>query len=487
MDQKNFKKGILTIISSLKQYSPYSKSYLFLFLFFKFQGIIIIANTLEFDHPSKMNTFNLFHSLTFYSSFSRQNINLIKYEYLCLIIYILLLLPIIMFLIILFLLYKLSPSNKKNLSNFSIPEESIYFLRNDIKEFIFEFSPKIRKGIIYLSFLFNCLLFFSQHITEILSFVFCPYIESNLTNTEKEISNRVVTLILNSVFIILMSMYLFVYYIFFNNLIIRNKCFFKHNHSNCFLVLIIIVFNCQNIHYYPAINSSNLCKIMLITISLCLIAVVLFLYTKKIVVFNFYNITVLSFLLFSLFTSLISLMMKGTQSNLYSGKSSFYIIKMIVSSALVFITLYLWKRMQNKIMNNLVVHNIFTKVKNSKGDYILHLLDLTLDLLENTKNVGIIYNLIIKHKSKCNAEDGCNSEQLSIKQIYKNFSKNQIQKENQLDNKKKEMLFLSRFYEILVLIENEISNLISSAYSNNYLPEVLPILFLHCNYVFYFE
>ena len=90
----------ISILTTVKPYFPSSKFFIFFFLLFKFIGVILLTNSLEYHHNASLATFRIFSNFTYYSSLSRKKINIISYPIICCIIYIFLLIPIISALIV---------------------------------------------------------------------------------------------------------------------------------------------------------------------------------------------------------------------------------------------------------------------------------------------------------------------------------------------------------------------------------------------------
>lgn len=81
MNRKHIANQTINIIRVAKTIIPSSKIFYLCFFYLKFQGIIILSNSLEYDHKASLNTYHFFQLLTYYSSFTRSNLNIIKYNF----------------------------------------------------------------------------------------------------------------------------------------------------------------------------------------------------------------------------------------------------------------------------------------------------------------------------------------------------------------------------------------------------------------------
>lgn len=473
----------ISILTTLKPYFPSSKFFMFFFLLFKFIGVILLTNSLEYHHNSSLATFRIFSNFTYYSSLSRKKINIIPYPIICCIIYILLLIPIITFITLNLSSFAFSNNMNKKLAI----NAKVYFLKNNSEQYKVKLSNKMKIFIIFNTIYFIAIVFFSQYIIEILGFVYCCYIKSDIISEERNnIKNKIYLLVFNSLFIVIINVYTFFFFIVFNNPMLSDKFVFKHNHSNFFLIILNIIFNSQALHYYSFLinNKNDLSEVAMVVTFLCLLFVLLFLYVKSYTNFHFYNILMLSLILFAVYSSILSLIME-VQNEEENLPNSFYILKHILVFILIYVTLYFWRAIQERVMDKMIYENLFLKTKNIESNYIFRLVELINGLSTNLQDLGYLYQLIGKHQEKCNSGDECGIDSLNIKKIYSNLKENQISEKRALDHKNKEKNYFKKFFEIIELCENEISNLITSIYINKKLKSKINIVFLHCNYVFY--
>lgn len=472
----------ISILTTVKPYFPSSKFFIFFFLLFKFIGVILLTNSLEYHHNASLATFRIFSNFTYYSSLSRQKINIISYPIICCIIYILILIPIISALIVNLSSFVFSTNLNKKLAI----NAKVYFLKNNSEQYKVRLSRRMKIFININAIYFIVLVFFSQYLIEILGFVYCCFIKSdNISEERNNIKTKIHLLVFNSLFIVIINVYTFFFYIIFNNPMLSDKFVFKHNHSNFFLIILIIMFNSQALHYYSfLIINSDISEIILVIIFLCLLCVLLFLYVKSYTEFNFYNIIMLSLILFAIYSSILSVIME-MQEEEEKLPNSFYILKHLLVFILIYVTLYFWRTIQQRMMDKMISQNLFIKTKNIESNYIFRLVELINGLSTNLQGLGYLYELIGKHQEKCNLGDECGINSLNIKKIYSNLKENQISEKRLLDYKNKEKYYYKKFFEIIELCENEISNLISSIYINKKLKSKINIVFLHCNYVFY--
>ena len=472
----------ISILTTVKPYFPSSKFFIFFFLLFKFIGVILLTNSLEYHHNVSLATFRIFSNFTYYSSLSRHKINIISYPIICCIIYILILIPIISVLIVNLSSFVFSTNLNKKLAI----NAKVYFLKNNSEQYKVRLSRRMKIFININAIYFIVLVFFSQYLIEILGFVYCCFIKSDIISEERNnIKTKIHLLVFNSLFIVIINVYTFFFYIIFNNPMLSDKFVFKHNHSNFFLIILIIMFNSQALHYYSfLIINSDISEIVLVIIFLCLLCVLLFLYVKSYTEFNFYNIIMLSLILFAIYSSILSVIME-IQEEEKKLPNSFYILKHLLVFILIYVTLYFWRTIQQRMMDKMISQNLFIKTKNIESNYIFRLVELINGLSTNLQGLGYLYELIGKHQEKCNLGDECGINSLNIKKIYSNLKENQISEKRLLDYKNKEKYYYKKFFEIIELCENEISNLISSIYINKKLKSKINIVFLHCNYVFY--
>ena len=148
---------IINIFLLAKDYLPNSKIGMFLFLFFKFKGIILLTNSLEFKNKATLSTYNIFQTLTYYSSYSRNNLNFISYELTCSLLFIILLFPWISFVFVLKMKKVSFKSKKQEKVNNDI---SISFLNNQLENSLKGNSNQMNTFIITVSILYFIIIFF---------------------------------------------------------------------------------------------------------------------------------------------------------------------------------------------------------------------------------------------------------------------------------------------------------------------------------------
>lgn len=138
MDSELITKSFVSIISKTKQYVPKSKWYHFCFLFFKFQGILIISNSFGFDKQSNTENNPFLRTFTIFSYFTFSN-NYEQYKFVCLLLCLLLFTPFILLILIMYLTTR--PQSKRNkLAKNCISNEAVYFLSTNkkIQEYLTE-------------------------------------------------------------------------------------------------------------------------------------------------------------------------------------------------------------------------------------------------------------------------------------------------------------------------------------------------------------
>ena len=175
-----------------------------------------------------------------------------------------------------------------------------------------------------------------------------------------------------------------------------------------------------------------------------------------------------------------------SDSNAIELHNSFYILKYVIVLILIHVTLFFWKRIQNKYMDNKVLENIFIKSKNLDGYYINRLVELIRHFSDDIGDVTDFIRMIGQHQSKCTNDDECSNDLLSMKNLYYKIKDNPYQANKTMNKRVKDSIYFNRYSELLYLVENEIANLLYSIYNNNQIKSRIAIMYLHCNYVFYY-
>ena len=462
---------ILSIIEIAKSVFPNNKLFLLIFFFFKFIGLIILSNAIEYDHDVVLNTYNLFQYFTYYQA---ANKNYFSYELLCCILYIVLLYPIIGFIILRFYKRKRKHKTKQISSTETKYDNSVFFLNNDIGEIDITFSKKQLILIKANFIIYFIIVFLSQHIIEVLAYVYSEWIRKDIN-----VSNDLLFKSLNGLFIFITNLYVYLFFIIFNSPFLSDAKAFNHKHSRPFLIILMLLFNLQGIHYYPLIERTELCKTIMLSLSGIFIGVMLVLLMRHYTLFNFYYITLISFIFFSLFTFLISLFMETHEISEVALSNGFYIFKYIISLICVFMFIFIWKRVQFIVMNKALSQNIFVRVKNINSNYIYRLIEITKGFSSNFNCISLLYQLIDEHKTKCDQTDECQNTYISINRLYRQLIKSKFEIEYSNDKN-----YTNTFFDILLFVENEIYNLVYWIMINNKVQSRIEIILLHCNYVF---
>ena len=344
MDTNNFKFQLMNIIIISRNYLPNTNFFIIPFLLLKFNGLIILCSSFEHKYKPKLTTYNLFHSLTYYAAFTRQSKNIIKYSIQCLIIYIILLIPIISFIIILFL-----TSNNKCIRKMTLKQRSnnnkVSFNKN--KGFDYDLFSKaklkftrcVRTLICVNSILLLIIVFFSQHLIEILTFIYSLYLNTPLMRTEESKLNSIIRkeifLVLNAVFIVVINIYIWIFYCIYNDPNLCNDNYFKHNHSAKSLLIIILLFNCQGIHYFSQVLNNSTYDIITVCLFSCVILIMTLVSIRSYSFCNLYNVLFNCLLLFAFYSGLVSGILEISANEYYLNNSSLQLLKLI--SIIVFV------------------------------------------------------------------------------------------------------------------------------------------------------
>ena len=124
----------------------------------------------------------------------------------------------------------------------------------------------------------------------------------------------------------------------------------------------------------------------------------------------------LSLILFAIYSSILSVIME-IQEEKEKLPNSFYILKHLLVFILIYVTLYFWRTIQQRMMDKMISQNLFIKTKNIESNYIFRLVELINGLSTNLQGLGYLYELIGKHQEKCNLGDECGINSLNIKKI----------------------------------------------------------------------
>ena len=489
----HLKNETLQIVLIIKKCFPKSKLFIFLFLYLKFHGSFILSNSLEHKRKAKLNSYNFFQSITYYASLTRNNLNIIPYDYFLLIIYIIILIPLISCCVNLFHIFCCSKEHhKKELHKAMIKESeaNIHFLKDQKLANFTEFSPFKIKIIKVNGYLLIVIVFLSQHIIEILTFCYSLYFTNNnllLHERKKLLSSKVIVIysVINGLFIIIVNIYLVLFYIVFNIPFLNAENSFNHNHDKVTLFFITILFNFQAIHYYPIILNSSYLNLVLMCLS-CIILFFIFIFSiRNHISSNFYNRIFYSFLFFSFFSFVISTVMELQSESSRQINNSYYLLKHILVIFFTFISLYILIHLKRKFANRSVIHNLFIKNKNITSNYIYRLVEILGNFKNDISIFDTVDDMLQEHKAKCNVPDDCETDLFNVRDLYEILKL--TQNENFFNIEAKEYNFIKRYYSTLVFVENEISNFIHSLYIHKKLLTKVDILLIHCDFIYYYR
>lgn len=499
MNYSHVKSLMINIILNFKKKFPNSSQFVTIFLFLKFNGILSLINPFEHKYQSSLTTYNLFHSFTFYAGLTRPKLNPIPYIYLCSLIYFIVLVPLLLCLIIFFkhgFMDCKKRAKKKNKHNKEIEyQNSVNISNKFFKEIQLSKFEKKTLNIVLCFFIFIC--FLSQHLVEILAFCYGNYINKNKLNAEYSLSmerSKYLSLtIVNSLFIIIINLYLVSFYILLNNKsFYESSIGFTHFHNHTSLFIMLIIFNSQTIHYYPTILLSQTFNIIcIISCEICLFVLII-LYIKSYGKNNYYSTVYIFFVLFAFFSGIISsiIQISNTLSiiNINSYGNYLFILKIVVNVLFTYVSYILIRKYQHVKYDRVIACNLFAKNKNiSTSEYIYRLIEILDDMKSNTIKSIKFCSLIAKHTKICTNQDKCTSYLLDIETMLIHLKNNAISKKNETHIFDSEDEFINEFLMIVLFIENEISNLISSIHIRRRINNNFDILLLHCSFVFFYE
>ena len=498
MDTYNFKFQILNIILISRSYFPNTNFFLIPFLILKFNGIIILCTSFEHKYKPKLTTFNLFHSLTYYASFARQSKNIIKYSIQCLIIYIILLIPIISLIIILFSTAKNKCIRKMTLKQHSNNNKVLFnknkgFDYNLFSKAKLKFTRCIHTLICVNSILLFIIVFFSQHLIEILTFIYSLYLHTPVMRTEGNKVNLLIRkeifLVLNAVFIVVINIYIWIFYFIYNDPNLWNENYFKHHHSAKSLLIMILLFNCQGIHYFSQVLNNSTYDIIVVCLFSCVILIMILVSIRNYSFYNIYNVLFNCLMLFAFYSGLVSGILEISANESYLNNSSLQLLKLISIIVFVAFTYGQIIKYQRTQMDTLIAQNIFVVNKNTNSDYIYRLIEIIGNLrVFGYKHFSNFDKLLTEHKKKCNKDTACESNLITFKSIYLNIKQEtNVSTRFHLSKALKENDFINKYLRVLIFIENEIANLISAIYFKKKITDRMNVLYLHCNFVYYYE
>lgn len=460
---------ILSLLKISKTLLPNNSFFFFFFFLLKFSGLIIFASVFEINSSNLLSAHNLFGIMTYYYNFSRGNANIQHYSSLG-VIYILLLIPLILWLNCICF--------KKRMPNTKVTEEKInYWVVITIK---------------IITSLYLLIIIFSQHLIEYLCLPFCLLIPnksikdkgiaSRLTQIENNLSLGVIPLIIiNCFFILLINVYVMFFFIWFNSPFLSNHFRFKFFFNIYFIFLLLLIFNYQGFHYYSYLHDSN--KVIMTIIALVSSIPLLFIINIKYIHPIYLNYLLLSFILYSFWNSVISLISHYTNTATDQFISKNFIIALLILSNLFFKFYF-----QTRFLNKIVIHNLFINNKVLNKDYLYHLTSLLQNAYNDPSSFSKILCLIEENQAlhKSNNQTSLETKGSFFSNLSHQFkTKKLFVKEG--NQARRRTLFKQQFSSFLVLIETEIVNFISEIYKLKKINSHVKIFLLHCDYISYFK
>lgn len=452
------------------------KTILLCFLTLKFNGIILLTNAYEYLIPSRLTTINLFHSFTLYKNLSLNNnklTNFISYEIQCIIIYIMLFFPLCVFFLFVYEIHFVIKQSKHYTNNKYHSSTTLY--ENLI------YNNKRRKIILkLLSYDYLICVMLSQHFIEVMFYVYYTYISNHVY-----ISNRIVLTVFNSFCVLVINVYVCLFFIFFNTFSLSDKYAFKHYdyyYNKVNLIINIIVFNAQGLHFFPHSNNSNV-TLLIVGISLLLVCVLLIMNIKNGISPFFYSYIYFAFILFSLYSGIFSIVITNGIKRSIPISNGVLLLKLICVLLLIRVSMKFILNSQNKKRDKYILKNIFVKNKQlNKEAYLYRLIELCNNIKNNIIKITVISEIIEQHKKECNKSIECSCGVIDVTGIISNI---RATNGNDFYIKESNETKLSKIIMIILFIQTEITNYIACL--NSEITSKLYLLLLHCEFLFYYR
>jgi PAS domain S-box-containing protein len=473
------------IIEKIRKISPTNSYYIFFLILLKFLGISVITHN-RITSTSNNSNIPLAYYLRRLLYFQNLFIDTKSYSYLCIIIYTYITLTLI-FIFFYWRNYAKNYVKKK-------------YRKNERKSLL-------KKFIIYgLSFMINLIIFFSQHMLEILAIIYTEFqisstYEAPETNKpdinfinlkiflEKLESNlllsKYIVFVLNFIFIVIINCICYFYFKFINEPFICSDYNMKFSNNKNFITFFILLSNLTGIHYIDIIIP-NIPHVKIIQLVICLVILIFILHSyEKFLVANLINFLVLSISLYFIISIILELVIYFTNNeNEITLKVS--ILRVVVESCLaILICIHILnhKRIRN---SNLIPDLIFNKNKIMTLESLSELIYILKRSVTNINHLYIFFKIINKHMYNCQIGD-------CLCRIYKleNFiDRLKILKSSATSHDEKKLNnFHNSFYELILLVENQITKAIYNIANKNLesLDKIEDYLILHLDFILYFR
>lgn len=475
---------IVKIIYNIKKGSPRNFYYFFIFFVLKILGNLILSHdyirTISKDIISLSRFLRTF---TFFNKFELgSNIN--NYDFICIAIALMVIIP----LMVLFFIHK-------------------FIFRQRLK------FVRISKGykfiIRFCSVVLSIVILFSQHLIEILGFIFVhsysiSYINNIVTIKNENASiikenmfqffynfesglifNKYFFIVVNLISILSINVCLYYYFVFINEPFLNSKSSIRLYHNKTYLFFLVLSFNLQAFHYLEFIfKEANMNNIRIILMIITLVIDFYFIinmianYDFKIFYNNFLDMVFLICLISNILDIIVYYSYPLGIDNMQS------IFKLIIEVIISVILNYSINQIKLKRSILILNSNLFSKNKKISLNSLFAFADLIQGSLGNSVNFLPIFKMIDSHKNACNIDD-CPCRIYEFNNYLKNFDVNRDIKF--LKDEEKLVYFKKVYHDILTLAENEIVNTIYQYYKGKEIHQNFNLFLLHVDYIFHFK
>jgi hypothetical protein len=386
------------IIGKIKNCFPTNRFYLLIFIIFKFLGILVITNNGIGLGYSQNKTFGEYTRRLLY--FHDIDDDLSSYNIVCFLIYGGIIISLTLFIVL-----------WKNIAK-NIEKKKI--LPNVKKE-------RIRTILTYvICFFVNLIVFFSQHLIEILSLI---YLDISLTgyygtmpNSHDELSyiklsffinkfeqnlfvNNYILCVTNTFFIIVINIISYFYLKNLNDPFISSDSNMQYSSNKSFIIFFIIISNFSSVHYLDKIfPSSSDIKIILLVISLITIFIFRICF-KRFIFKNLFNYITKALCSFCIFSIILEFIIYANNKNPITSKIEILRVVVQVSLALVVTYLSFWYSKYKNLQN--VSKVLFHKTKVLDIESLNEIINILKKGVYNGKYLNEIFKIIHDHKRIC--------------------------------------------------------------------------------------
>jgi hypothetical protein len=485
------------IINKIKHFFPTNKFYIFIFIFFKFLGILIITNNgigLADSENSRLG--NSLRGILYFKSIKD---DLREYNKICLFIYAFILLSLILFY---FLCKNLIKDLEKKKTLFLHVQKH---QNNEENKNINILSPALK---FIVCFLINLIILFSQHFVEILSLIYLdiflgdsyramPTSNDDVSYGYEKISLFIIKLedgllmknyiigVINTFFILIINIICYFYLKFLNEPFISSESNMKYSPNKLFYIMFVILSNFSSVHYLDIIFPSSL-NLKITLLILCLITLWIFQVSfANFLFYNFFNYFTIALASFCKFSIVLQFIIYINNQNGINLKTE--ILRIIFQLILtIFFTHFIFRYKKYKNFKN-IPKILFHKTKVLSINSLYEVINLLKNGVKNRKYLNEIFLIIYEHKFFCkNAECAC-----SYFEIDNFLSKLNIQSNSCTNNEIDIIIhFQKSYHELIVLFKNEILKAICNIHKKNKQMNFIDIenyLLLHIEFILYFR